>query len=504
MENTVKRYGILLGIVVIFILLQIPTFTIEPPVFMDETILSNTAYVLTGFSDIGSKTFDKQFSIIDPIQYRMYGHVYFIILAYAFRLFPYTIVTIRVFSLFFGVLSLIMFYLLFKRITKNERLSLFVSAVYATDYFILKASHFGRVDIVVVFFILSSFIAYHTFPNSKLRIIGTNVGLILSFFTHTFLGIFSTVTIGLSILITQSSWKEKYFKVIKYLTFPTIGLIVWVIYLIFIGEKITASDTGRFYLSSIFSFLGMLPIRILFSDNTLYTWINFLAMCLVGIVGLWFGKTKYSRFFLIFFWIVFFMTMWRASYFYIFFISIAMLLLAGAIIYEHVSMRKVGYIFLSAYMMLNLVQSMTLIKNINGVTYSDYYKGISKCIPKKDANVLLWQITPDPFFQLVEERSDIRFGYMPVVNGEKIFMSLLPKADYVVMTYSYVYAIQEKKIWTEKNKILPEYRAELEKNFNISFLEYIKSNSNSGCPVYFQNNPNAPVAIVFVLHPTQK
>ena len=237
MENTVKRYGILLGIVAVFILLQIPTFTIEPPVFMDETILSNTAYVLTGFSDIGSKTFDKQFSIIDPIQYRMYGHVYFIILAYAFRLFPYTIITIRVFSLCFGVLSLIMFYLLFKRITKNERLSLFVSAVYATDYFILKASHFGRVDIMVVFFILCTFIAYHTFQNSKLRIIGTNVGLILSFFTHTFLGLFSTVTIGLSILVTHSSWKEKFIKGLKYLLVALMAGFLWFIYLLFFVEK---------------------------------------------------------------------------------------------------------------------------------------------------------------------------------------------------------------------------------------------------------------------------
>ncbi len=134
-----------------FFLSQIATLTRFPFMHSDESWLSG----LTRFMmENRSLAVTEPFFDLYPRNPHAIKSTYHILQAFFLQVFGYELFPIRLMSLIFGSLSLVLFYLLLKKFDVSTKWTALSTLLLAAQPIFIYGAHFGRQEIVVVFFLL--------------------------------------------------------------------------------------------------------------------------------------------------------------------------------------------------------------------------------------------------------------------------------------------------------------------------------------------------------------
>lgn len=210
-KNDKKKYLYLLFLLFTYFIINLLFLTKFPFVHSDESWLSGLSRnILENKSYSVTETF---FNLYErhPHAIKIIFHTIQIIFI---NFFGYSIFSVRIVSLIFGILSLIYFYKLCGVTFKSKTLSLIATIFLSLDVQFIYASHFARQEIILLFVLI--FTLYYIFKHIDLFIIKNSI--ILGFI------------IGLSIGIHPNS----------FIIF--IPIVVIYLYNIFITKKLTIKD----------------------------------------------------------------------------------------------------------------------------------------------------------------------------------------------------------------------------------------------------------------------
>jgi uncharacterized membrane protein len=135
----------------------------------DEGLFMDVALNFRNFGHLGS-------SVLAPYGFMEWPGVhqytywqcplYLISLGYWFRLVPTTVVWMRLFSVIWGAIFLVCWFVLVKALSRNEPLALLVASVIALNYDLVKASY-GRMDMMCAALGLAGLACYFRFRDSN-------------------------------------------------------------------------------------------------------------------------------------------------------------------------------------------------------------------------------------------------------------------------------------------------------------------------------------------------
>lgn len=149
-KNFIKNYKMLL---IIYFLLSISFLTKFPFIHSDESWLSGLS---RNYVDKGTPITTEAFFDLLPRFPHAIKIIYHYIQAIFIKAFGYNVFSIRLMSLIFGILALIMFYKLAHKITRSKTFSIIIMSFLAFDIQFIYASHFARQEIVILFLLISS------------------------------------------------------------------------------------------------------------------------------------------------------------------------------------------------------------------------------------------------------------------------------------------------------------------------------------------------------------
>jgi len=437
LDSPYKRWGLFLGIIIIFIVLSLTLLTKDPIVFPDEVSFSNTAYWLLNRDDFGKNPFDNRLTLIEETTLTQYGPLYYVGLSLPLKIFGYSIYTVRLFSVLVGILTLFIFYLLVKKTTKSNALSLLATFLLAIDLNFLRSARFGRMEILVIFFNLLAYLFYLKIYEKRSSKDYLLLGGLLSLglFTHFLNGLTPLIVIPIHLLLTKrlSLFKNKQ---IFLLVIPLTLLAIWS-FLVFILAPSSAISESKLLI-----FKSLIPslhsTKLILHDRITFNQINFLIYFLGFFILLSAPKRDdYKKFWLLSGSVTLLIVLWGNSFFYLSFIPIyflpILLIAIDEIIHRKGSLHYLWSIPILFFIILSLFQQIILIEYSINYSYENFGQKISKCISKDHAKVYLGQLTPDPYFYLVSHRPDLKLFYHKFQDAEKYYLKeFLPKADYVI------------------------------------------------------------------------
>lgn len=156
-----KKYKILL-LLLMMLYIIVNLFTIErfPFVHSDELWLS---LLSQDMADQGSLQVTESFFDLFPRVPHAIKVFYHVMQALFFQAVGLSVMSIRTLSFLWGLLSVILTYLIFERLTNKRLLTLLYTGLYAFNIQLLYASHFGRQEIVILtLMVLSQLILLRT------------------------------------------------------------------------------------------------------------------------------------------------------------------------------------------------------------------------------------------------------------------------------------------------------------------------------------------------------
>ncbi|MBN2285522.1 MAG: phospholipid carrier-dependent glycosyltransferase [Tissierellales bacterium] len=195
-----------------------------PFVHSDESWLSGLSrnYLMTGRSNITETFFDL---------YPRFPHAIKIIFhwlqAFFISTLGYSVFTVRLISLSFSCLTLVVFYKLVEITTRTTHLALFITILFSLDSQYIYASHFARQEIIMLFLLLVAFYFYHKSshvfykPLMLSMITGIAVGIHPNSFTI-------AVVIGCLYIIDILLKKEGIGSLIMYILFTGLFALIYV------------------------------------------------------------------------------------------------------------------------------------------------------------------------------------------------------------------------------------------------------------------------------------
>jgi len=436
-----KLLVVLTAIFLFYILIALNLLTKDPTVFPDESSFSNTAYRLTNENVFGKQPFEKQLTLIEDTTFTQYGPMYYLVLSVPLKLFGYSIHTVRATSVVIGLLVLVVLYFLIKEITSSEIVGLLSVFLLSIDINFLRMARFGRMDILVAFFILLAYLFYlktYNHPSAK-RYLILGALLTLPVLTHFFNGVLPLIVIFFHLLVTK---KLKPLKNKQFLLFlvPLSALIIWFILVFFFAPPSAINESKLFILKSLIP--NFHQIKIVIGDKLTFNQINFIIY--FGALSLlaWLSpKGNMGRFWLLNGVIGTAWTIWGNSFFYLGYIPIYLLPILPLSFYltkEKPRLRSLQVVIIFFFIGFSMVQQMILTQYLSDFSYQKFGRRVSTCLQKPMAKVYLDQLIPDPYFYLVKQRADLKLAYQKWHDRKQSYLkNTLPMADYVVTYDSY-------------------------------------------------------------------
>ena len=157
------------AVMLLFLTLTIAESLAQCP-WMDEGMFADVALRYRNFGHLGS-------SVLDPYGYQELPGVhrytywqfplYLVALGTWFRLLPGTVVWMRIFSVAWGCVFVISWFVLARALSRNDSLALLVASVIALDYSLLVAACNGRMDMMCAALGLAGLASYFWLRNSN-------------------------------------------------------------------------------------------------------------------------------------------------------------------------------------------------------------------------------------------------------------------------------------------------------------------------------------------------
>lgn len=248
--------------------------------YQDETAIGWNAYsILTTGKDEYSQSFPLYFKSFGD--YKLPVYIYSTVVSE--KLFGLTPFAVRFPSAFFGILTLPIFYLLIKQITKNEQLSLLSTLLLAINPWHL---HYNRatfeVSIVLFLFTLGILLFYSAIEKKKGAFIGSIICFILALYSYNLTRLLSPmIFLGLVVLYRKNIKNISTFEKVGGIITATILLIPFVLTYFKQGGINSASGTLIFSSAAVKapllefrSFFVNLPFinKFIFNSFTLIFW----------------------------------------------------------------------------------------------------------------------------------------------------------------------------------------------------------------------------------------
>ena len=144
------RWALGLGAFVTFVTLSIG-YSITRAPWWDEGLFADVAITFRNYGHLGSSVLDPhgylEFPLVDRFTYWQFP-AYMIALGGWLRLVPATMVGIRLFSVFWGCVYVLCWFLIVRCLSGKESLALMVSSVVALNYATVAAASDGRMDMM--------------------------------------------------------------------------------------------------------------------------------------------------------------------------------------------------------------------------------------------------------------------------------------------------------------------------------------------------------------------
>jgi len=437
----VKKTKILFFLkIAIFLLYTALAFNLlvkDPSAFPDESSFSNTAYRLIKRSAFSQKPFEKQLTLIEKTTLTQYGPVYYLLLSLPIGIFGYNIYTVRLFSVFVGLLTLIVLYLLVKRSTKSEILSLASILLVGIDINFLRMARLGRMDILTAFLNLLAYLLYlrsYSRPSAKKYLLLGGV-LSLSLLTHFFTGTLPLLVIFFHLLITKRLTPFKNKQFLLFLV-PFSSLIIWLLSVHFLASPSVINQSRQFILRSVIPNLN--AVKIVINDKLTFNQINFgVYFASLLILALAPFKNEAVKLWLLNGFISIPWIVWGKSFFYLGYIPLYLLptLSVSLRLYPAKNNYLQPFVVIAAltFISLSLTQQIILTKYSASFSYQEFGQKLSDCLAKTNAKVYLDQLIPDPYFYLVNQRADLKIFYQKFHDPEQSHLkSIMPISDYVI------------------------------------------------------------------------
>lgn len=210
------KYVLLICAIFLSLVITFDLFLKEPPVWPDEGGLAQFA-VQAGNN---------------PLNYYSYPSVYIVGLSFWFKLLGVSIVSQRLFSVFGGLLTVIIFTLIFKNIgLKNFIFKIIGLVLLITDFTFLQSTRVGRPEIWTIFFGLLSIYSFLKYINSGFK---NYIFFILSLFSSVIAFLFHMNGIIFTLIILIVSIIN-YKKIITYgykkffiLSIIVLPILIWI------------------------------------------------------------------------------------------------------------------------------------------------------------------------------------------------------------------------------------------------------------------------------------
>lgn len=500
------KIGILVGILIFYFFLSYINLVKFPPVFPpDEAAFSSAAYSLNHSHDFSDTDFARRLPRIDKTPFTNYGPMYTFGLAAPLTIFGYSIYTIRYFSVFMGLLSLIIFFFLLRKSTQNTALSLIGVGMLAMDFFFLNSARLGRMEIMAILFQLLSFLFYfRTFTHQKrVNYVLIAVFVTAAVFTHFISGLPALVVIGIhSLFFNKKFWKKKESYILP--AFIFICMMLWMVYIQFLADKTALQGTGMLITNRLLPRLSSIKLAI--NDNIGYSWINLIVYAVSYLVMLF--KPRKNIFDT--FWITFascaaVISIWGDSLWYMSMVPVAFIPLLLLMDVKQPLFRNKNFLFRMGIVILfvsvNIYQQAKIFNLFREFSYEAFGKQVSDCIEKKNSNVMVYA-QPDPYFYLVANRKDLKIAYKKYPDiYSKIFRKSLRKANYIAVSQAYELVMRSSEFQIALKD--PSQRADILNFFHYNFavepdlLYYIYKNRKKSCggEINFDN----PTAYVYRL-----
>jgi len=434
-SHHLKVAGVFCGIAVIFLAFSLSLLTKDPVVYPDEVAFANVAYSLISEESFSAVPFSSRLPAIEEAELIYHGPVYYWFLALALRLFGFGIATVRMTSVFLGVATLLVGFFLAKKSLQSAWFGLLAVFLLAIDHNFSRGARLGRPEILVTFFNYLTLLFYLKSLKNPRRKEYLLVGLFgsLGFFTHILLGLIAPLVILSHLLVSRgrSFLRDKNFFYL--ILIPALCSLLWLFYLHFTTsawDRLAPSASRRlrpdFYsLRSIFG--GRLYGKVIFLIHSLS-----LVLLLFK-----FEKNSLRVLLLLNFLVTFVVVALGGNGWYLGLLTFPACLALLRISREWRDERKVvhGYVWWVPVGILIIFSLLIWFKALDffaGYSYESHARGIADRLPR-GSRVLLRQMTPEPYFFLVQHRPDLKLAYEQFYDYDQSnFKAALSEAEYVV------------------------------------------------------------------------
>lgn len=429
------------SILIDFLLIVIPvalilTFArrlllVDPPVWPDEPIFFDVARNFLSFGQLKTEIYG---SILPQLQDQslLYPPFYFLILGGWIKIFGEHIEIIRNLSVLLGIISIIIFYFLLKKVFLRRIWAFLGTLLLATNYNFLRSTHIGRMEILVLVTLLSSFTILLHLRGTKGYLL-SGLAAALALLTHP-LGIITHVVLLSYVLVMKLHVREK-LGTLFLIFIPTLVLSAW--WFSYIWGSLE-SMVKRLTLQLALRNNPAIPHELLLfytnSQHKLFLMLFALLIILLTIISIAKHKSHYLAIItgsLVSFGLAIYgKEMWYSVYYEPFFILSIITVLSIASHFHNRLYLLFLLIVLAFPVWLNLSNISEQLKKDYEYDYHFFSRAIAQNI-SPNSTVCLSTI-PDPYFNLrTEGNLKLReFIYSPTLISET-----LKSCDYLVMNF---------------------------------------------------------------------
>ncbi len=443
MSNKILILPIVVIVYTVFVLLSL---TKEPPVHFDEVAFANNAHYAFDRNEFSeaSRPFSGQLPAPGKVTLIMNPPAYLWLLAIATHCFGLNIYTVRLTSFLIGILLLFSFFFILRKIINNDILLLSVLFLLAVDRDFIRASRFGRSDILTVFFITLALLFYiKTLEEDNIKdyfLTGLFSGL--SFMTHLALGLLPLVLTNLHFLLTNKL-KKAVFRKSLFLIMPAlIFFVLWIVSFIlpaFLHNPGLFKNTLSVFTQRSAAVKGVFLTHLsgLIGGGRAYYYVRFyIYICLLFPLAILLrNKTGIRLFLILVYLFIYSFMLFIGSHWYTVLLTPLTCLAFVYLIKEKGKYQKLLIAFLVIVISCNIACQERIIRNNRHQPYSyeNYSKRLSNYLPM-GAKVLVFDLFPDPYFYFASYRKDLKLEFLYNFGMDRDRKKeVIKTADYIIV-----------------------------------------------------------------------
>ncbi|MFH1202700.1 MAG: glycosyltransferase family 39 protein [Candidatus Omnitrophota bacterium] len=417
-----------------------------PTPFYDETAFNNTAHCIANSKECSSTPFSAHLSAPEKLYLVGYVPLYFWLMAFITKIFGFSIYTIRITSYCIGIITLLIFFFMLRKLLKENNIVIVCLLLFAVDKAFISSSKFGRPDILAVCFSTAAILFYlksYLENESKINFLFCGILYACAFMTHIPLGFYPLCLTVVHFMIVRR-YKKYGFKTLLFLLGPTAAFFFsWLI--IFIIPQIIKQPGLVNEIIGLYTYRADMHLHALW---TVFKWFsghlgNELAVFYIY-AFLWLAvlvclKNKFGQKWF-FFLITIFMYPYLIRYGNLFYASLMTTVASitfGYLASKESRYRKTIIAFIIIVICCNIVRQGRIIKKTLHYSYEEFSQRISNYL-HRDAKVLIYSASLNPYFYLAVKRKDLRLEYdrfsdlYDHTHIAPYFRESVANADYIV------------------------------------------------------------------------